>query len=490
MNDDVHIGHFRARHHVADEAGRQRARQAQQRLLDGELEAALARAVAPREIVLVRRLSAHIVLREAGGELDDARAWSDALLLGLERLLQHAGPQELLRFAGMPQALRAFAEDALHDRAERDWAWQQLALLPASGERRHGEARRLRALLCLLADDAEQGLPLLRCLLAGPGWPALVARLHEDELRGLAHTVMTRLAGRAAEAFGDAPVTPEADAGMPPAWWTPTQQAAANATRTRWALRLALMLDAPSLARRGPRAVDARLRAWSAAVGDDEAGAMRHGTPANANTAASSPRDAQAPAIAARRSDRPAASPASGSDAAASAGPMSARIEPGRTRFGGLLLLPPLLPRLGALALLEDPALWPELPQALHMLAQQLWPVPADDPAALAFCGLPPDQPVSPPLPLTAPLTAPRQACLHEIRNRLLAHLAERLPDWAGPALLARVVCRDACITADPGWIDVRFDLRDVSTELRRAALDLDPGFLPWLGLVLRYRYE
>ena len=49
---------------------------------------------------------------------------------------------------------------------------------------------------------------------------------------------------------------------------------------------------------------------------------------------------------------------------------------------------------------------------------------------------------------------------------------------------------RRARITADPGWIDVHFSLRDVSTELRRAALDLDPGFLPWLGVVLRIRYE
>ena len=69
-------------------------------------------------------------------------------------------------------------------------------------------------------------------------------------------------------------------------------------------------------------------------------------------------------------------------------------------------------------------------------------------------------------------------------------HLGARLPDWRGPALLSRLLCRDARISADPGWIDVHFALRDVSVDLRRAALDLDPGFLPWLGVVLRYRYE
>jgi hypothetical protein len=29
-----------------------------------------------------------------------------------------------------------------------------------------------------------------------------------------------------------------------------------------------------------------------------------------------------------------------------------------------------------------------------------------------------------------------------------------------------------------------------VSTDIRRAALDLDPGFLPWLGVVIKFTYE
>ena len=68
--------------------------------------------------------------------------------------------------------------------------------------------------------------------------------------------------------------------------------------------------------------------------------------------------------------------------------------------------------------------------------------------------------------------------------------LAERLPEWAGPGLVERVAQRPATIVVEPGWIEVRLCLRDISVELRRAALDLDPGYLPWLGLVLRYRYD
>jgi hypothetical protein len=51
------------------------------------------------------------------------------------------------------------------------------------------------------------------------------------------------------------------------------------------------------------------------------------------------------------------------------------------------------------------------------------------------------------------------------------------------------VTARHAEIVVDPAWIEVRFAVADVSTEVRRAGLDLDPGWLPWLGLVVRFTY-
>jgi hypothetical protein len=43
---------------------------------------------------------------------------------------------------------------------------------------------------------------------------------------------------------------------------------------------------------------------------------------------------------------------------------------------------------------------------------------------------------------------------------------------------------------AHPGWLEIHFSLDDVATDLRRAGLDLDPGFLPWLGVVVRFVYD
>lgn len=532
MDHSLHIHRFQARHRLPDAAARQLALDAQARLLDGELEAALARVTAPDEVVLLKRLYARVRLSRRGSDRDHARAWSDALALSLQHALQQAGNRELLRFANRQQALQAFVADALLGESTRDWAWQQLALLPATRERVGSAAQRRQALLRLLADDAQDSVPLLRKLLACELWPLLVAQLHDGELRGLAHAVLARLAGASAAAFADPPEPIEAAVALPavagedaaPVWCWPTLRAAANTTRARWALRLATMLAAPGLARRGAAAIDRQVTAWtSAALRSAAPGAAAQAEPAPepsdpspqrddraARDAAPSPgQAATAPSAAAAPEATPsiasanlnaslgaplphAAGPRTDTPAAASAAKVPAKEEEtsGHTRHGGLLLLPPLLPLCGALPVLEDPALWPKLPQALHALALRLWPMAEDDPAALAFCGLAPSQPPPEREPAPTELVQARQAALERAHELLLDHLATRLPDWRGPALLSRLLCRQARINADPGWIDVIFTLRDVSTELRRAALDLDPGFLPWLGVVLRYRYE
>ena len=521
MEDTLHIHRFSARHRVHGADGQRRALAAQQTLLDGELEAALSRLGTGDEIVLIQRLQARVRLGARHADADNARRWSDALAASLTHALHHAGPGELQRFAGRPQALRAFAADMLNGHTARDWAWQRLALLPTTLSHHNTPGQRHAALLRLLANAPEEGVPLLRSLLHSALWPRLIGTLTEGELRGLAQSVYTRLAGIGAQNFG-AELDPGAAASQPavgaadaadaanaaesasanpklPGWAAATPQATLTPQRSLWALRLGCMLDAPTLARRGSAAVDARLRTWAvhAPLHVDEASA-----------AAASPAQSAAPKAAAAgqtptkargqdlRVDESLTSVASESVADADTAPAPAT---GHTEHGGLLLLAPLLPTSGALALLDDITVWPadSLPQALHALALRLWPMSPGDAAALALCGLPP----SAPPPLSPPWTAAQETALGGARQRLLQHLAQRLPedtdniaprraDAAAARALARVLPRRARITADPGWIDVHFSLRDVSTELRRAALDLDPGFLPWLGVVLRIRYE
>jgi hypothetical protein len=162
------------------------------------------------------------------------------------------------------------------------------------------------------------------------------------------------------------------------------------------------------------------------------------------------------------------------------------------TAFGGLLFLLNLAAELGWPARwLADPVLAARgMRWGLYQLALRLLP-PAGrhDPVALAFAGLlpaadPPD--ADNPPPDTAETTA-----LAGVQDELTAALRARLPQAPDDdaALLSWLCRREGEIRADPGWLELHLSLDDVRTELRVAGLDLDPGWVPWLGLVIGFVY-
>lgn len=198
------------------------------------------------------------------------------------------------------------------------------------------------------------------------------------------------------------------------------------------------------------------------------------------------------PRAAGSDADPAAAPPAAPDPAQTEAEPESplAQRRRARTDWGGLLLL---LNVLGPAGVLDMPSPLPPartLRWSLHRLAQALAPVAPDDPAALAFAGLAPG---SRPPSLDAPApSAPELAAIAALRERVALCLHAALGAGAEDpeSVLARVCRRPAEILADPGWIEVRFPLARVATEVRRAGLDLNPDWLPWLGAVVRFSYE
>jgi hypothetical protein len=54
---------------------------------------------------------------------------------------------------------------------------------------------------------------------------------------------------------------------------------------------------------------------------------------------------------------------------------------------------------------------------------------------------------------------------------------------------IVNLVRRPARITCTPTHVDVDFALGDAILSVRRAGLDLDPGWLPWFGRVVTFRY-
>jgi hypothetical protein len=175
------------------------------------------------------------------------------------------------------------------------------------------------------------------------------------------------------------------------------------------------------------------------------------------------------------------------------------------TSWAGLLFLLATAEEAGLPHALLDDEAFDDVPfaWAMHQLARRLAPVDDEDPAALALAGrggLPgPGAPRLDPDVQVAQVTSERLDTLaHHWALVTLRRLAAADPEpWEAAvarddpvAAIAPVVGRSGRVEASPGWIDVHLDLADVDVSVRRAGLDLDPGWLSWLGVVVRFCYE
>ena len=61
--------------------------------------------------------------------------------------------------------------------------------------------------------------------------------------------------------------------------------------------------------------------------------------------------------------------------------------------------------------------------------------------------------------------------------------------DWITPFFAGQVFQGPMRWLAEMGWIEVHLRLDDVDVDARRAGLDLDPGWVSWLGVVVRFVY-
>jgi hypothetical protein len=129
----------------------------------------------------------------------------------------------------------------------------------------------------------------------------------------------------------------------------------------------------------------------------------------------------------------------------------------------------------------------------MHQLGVALLSLEPNDPAALAFAGLLPGAP--PPTLGLDPPSDDESAAIDECGTMVIACLRRGLADRLEPAdisddALIDFVCRRrAKILGDPGWIEVHFSIEETSPEIRFAGLDLDPGWIPWLGVVVKFIY-
>jgi len=165
------------------------------------------------------------------------------------------------------------------------------------------------------------------------------------------------------------------------------------------------------------------------------------------------------------------------------------------TSFAGLLFLVPILERLGfAEFLAANPSLLESEfpPRLLRFVGARVGMLP-NDPLALVLDYTSESEPVFPPAEL------PKAAREILARPMPRARLDSPLMSWTTALRrwsrrharlgLRSLICRPGRLANSPTQLDIFFDLATADLRLRRVALDVDPGWVPWLARVVRFHY-
>lgn len=436
------------------------------------------------EEICIRAIQVPVRLKLSKNDAALTAGWSLALGEAIARIVKQGMPDTVVRYRSRTQAALDMAVGIVHGKLERVWAWKQIGLW--NGTEEPEEHTAIEELLGVLERDPSFIQPIVSTLaeerllthfasrLKGHHWKALAVAALDSV--GLSESWMDWCEGerdlspdvrRRAETVVDRSCLREGCRAMGEL----LQQS--SEARKAMAVLVALQTERGRLCwnrEHGMELLVAVEQHLSQVVDDT--------LTAQSRTSRFGTRRGEPPRLAsARQEDAP-----SLKDCRVSA----------TTDYGGLLFLLGVLEDSGVLQdmlhhpdMMGRPFHW-----MLQHLAMVLIPVQLHDPAVQVFSGIglineDAREDEEPP-------TEEESAAIHSWVTWVTGHLQRRMGmvDVPENELIEFVCRRPATIMSDPGWIEVTFALREVSTEIRRAALDLDPGYIPWLGIVLRFRYE
>jgi hypothetical protein len=492
------------------------------------LEAALDRlGVDPEEEICLRRIHAPMRLRmsdpDAALELD----WSLALARGIEAGLKKEGNLDMVRYRTRLSALTDLASGIARKDYRRIWAWRQIGLWKGTGGIGIGDDEAAGQLVEALRCQGSAVIPVL-CALAEEGLLDLInARLRVEDWIALAKSAIDAAGGdvRLIESplydFSvEAPVEARALRAARGSVLGPMAQGIAGTDiQLRWAIGSLVLLayDPAALQCLTPaQLIAATVQSlWkdsnndeSFPAGEENTGRrknvrryLRHEDNEKRRLSAADPERESSTRADEWRPDRADANADAGilEDVPVPPSPASATVADdhraaadvrarGRTRWGGLLFLLWLVDECEIPRLAAERMPGRNLRSILYRLAHSLLHMDAGDPASFAFAGLPPD--AQPPTE-AEPATTPDEDCqIEAFAETIREALEERLTDTGEASPVRQVCARRAEIVADPGWIEVHLSLEEVSTQLRHCGLDLNPEYMPWLGVVMRFIYE
>lgn len=510
---DVHIGEMKVRYRfpARTERAAERMDKVLMTMLDQELERALEERGIPSDgDVLVRETSAIVTLRSGTTDQAAARLWAASIADSISADLHRGHGSAAVIYESRVEALLDLAAAAAYGRLERQWAWRRLGLWQdAAPSASRGEAglqwvqalrNEPRYISPVVIESARLGLlGALLGLLDTRAWSVLAQAALENVTTGWLRIAESR------EPLLTAPT--ERRLSVPPA--SQVAQAVVATVDDEREASFWRAFAVFSLFEASPPLLCEPLTA--AAAIEEVATALRTSASRKFESApgAASSRQKHSGQLLPAASTLPEplgvteSKSSRGADSDQSAGSPQADVpeqatpatqvrKRAYTAFGGLLFLLHLVDDLDLPnRILRDPQLearpfrW-----TLYRIALELSPLSPDDPAALAFAGLPPEDP--PPALLRPPATqseARRIRFYARVLERKLRHVL-RLESARRADSLAFVARRPAEIVVDPGWIEARFSLDDVAIEIRRVGLDIDLDFIPWLGVVVRFAYE
>lgn len=450
-------------------------------------EALVAGLAAPDEWLLIRHLPLALRWQHDAGDGEVVKQWSQALRRALEQALAHPEDGAVIRYASRHAAIADMLYRSALGETTRQWAWQRMGLIPHHGL---SPSEVLQHGVIVLLRETELVWPVLHGLIAGEGatasLTALLRRLQASDWHALLQA-SPRTAAYARLLAGPTAAAPAAQA-APPDAAVPASPIAARpadfllagggtlrallewaAARRHFAVRhlevltvLATALAWPATGA-SPALQQARLLAAQAHLRSSVGGPADTPIIPSA-TGTASPAETRPPV---ERAPDLLPLPA-----------LPEEIEWLPTHWAGALFW---LARLPAGGLLDWQAGQDviSLPLVLRAVGSALG-VPDEDPALRAFCGgtVPPGE-----VPAAARERATEQVLLWS------AWLDEAAPELPAPRV--DTVCRrGGRLRFEAGWIEVHLPLDSVDTSIRRLGLDLDPGWLPWLGCVVRITYD
>lgn len=469
-----------------------------QSAIDGELlDSALERARIPStDHICIRRVDSIVRLDRARTDSGLAVAWSVALAAAIGSRLDEGGP-DVVRYRDRYIALVDMVCAASRGDLDRAWAWRALRIWPP-GDAFDAQTARLKAIEGLTREPrlapavlgavARSGLlSLLVSSIPEERWVALACASLRDQASSDVTILDLLFEAGPSEHQVDESKTIVAVVGveridrLSAIMHSVLGTAVVKGERTSTALAVLALLECePGLAASpyAPAIVNGLARRLA---GGAESSGRPRADHQRSSKSVSYPRAAtKHPQADAQDPDAEVLDTSTSDDRAC-----------GTTAFGGLLFLLHVVRGLDLPTVLaHDPTLATRsLQWTLHGLALLLAPIDDNDAAALAFAGLAPGSQA--PTKHESPPNESEDRTLHATRDAIVAALYSRMRAAIDEtdALLLHLTSRRAEIIATPAWIELRFHAAEVSTDVRRAGLDLDLGWLPWLGAVVRFSY-